>query len=289
MGQAAQRYQFLVESGLHAGVADTLAAGRYSIWRALDADIVLADRGMAPVHGSIEIKENAVRVSAVEAPVMVSAGATGEAITLLPGSDRDLALPATITLGETKLRVDPVATGKGGIRPVPLLLGAAIPILLYAAISIGLPSSHPPMAPRVAVTAAPAADATAQAAQALESRLAGVGLAKVVQLDVSGSSLMARGTIDPSRSADWLAVETWYDEAYASRTPLIRQVAVAGTPAGPALAISGVWAGTNPHIVARNGEKFGVGAIIDGGWKILQIEAGRVLLERDGRTLALTY
>lgn len=288
MGQAAQRYQFLVESGAHAGVADTLAAGRYSIGRALDADIVLADRGLAPVHGSIEIKENAVRVSAVEAPVMVSAG-TGEAITLLPGSDRDLALPAFITLGETKLRVDPVGAGKGGIRPVPLLFGAAIPILLYAAISIGLPSSHPPMAPRVVVTAAPAADATAQAAQALESRLAGVGLGKVVQLDVSGSSLMARGTIDPSRSADWLAVETWYDEAFAGRTPLIRQVAVAGTPAGPALAISGVWAGTNPHIVARNGEKFGVGAIIDGGWKILQIEAGRILLERDGRTLALTY
>ena len=288
MGQAAQRYQFLVESGLHAGVADTLAAGRYSIGRALDADIVLADRGMAPVHGSIEFKENAVRVSAVEAPVMVSVG-TGEAITLLPGSDRDLALPAFITLGDTKLRVDPVATGKSGIRPVPLLLGAAIPILLYAAISFGLPSSHPPMAPRAAVTALASPDTTEQAAQALETRLAAAGLGQAVQVSISGSSLMARGSIDPSRSADWLSVETWYDEALASRTPLVRQVAVAGTPTGPAMAISGIWTGANPHVVARNGEKFGVGAIIDGGWKILEIDAGRVLLERDGRTLALTY
>ena len=59
MGKTALRYQFSVESGLHAGVADTLADGTYRIGRALDADIVLADGGLALVHGSIEVKDGA--------------------------------------------------------------------------------------------------------------------------------------------------------------------------------------------------------------------------------------
>jgi len=90
MGQAIRRFQFLVEAGRHEGVAGTLDAGVYRIGSALDADIVLADRGLAPVHGTIEFKKNAVRVAAMAAPIRVNAGDTDEAITLLPGTDRDL-------------------------------------------------------------------------------------------------------------------------------------------------------------------------------------------------------
>jgi type III secretion protein D len=101
--------------------------------------------------------------------------------------------------------------------------------------------------------------------------------------------VLASGSVEPSRSADWLAAESWYDQVYASRTPLLRQVTVAGAPAGPALSISAIWTGESPHIVARNGETFGIGATIDGSWKILRIDGDGVLLERNGHTMTLTF
>ncbi len=127
MGKTAFRYQFSVESGLHAGVADTLAAGTYRIGRGADADIMLADGGLALVHGSIEVKDGAIRVAAMDAPVTIGPVETGrggrrEIITLAPGTDREMSLPAIITLGGTQLRIDPLTAPKPPDPPRDLLL-----------------------------------------------------------------------------------------------------------------------------------------------------------------------
>jgi type III secretion protein D len=292
MGKTALRYQFSVESGLHAGVADTLAAGTYRIGRALDADIVLADGGLAPVHGSIEVKDGALRVAAMDAPVVI--GQDGEIITLAPGTGRDVSLPALITLGETQLRVDPLEAPKPERKPRPLLLpimlGAALPVLLFMGIGLVTAPALLQAAPRPApVTHAAAVDAASRAADALNRHLNEAGLGKAIHASVMGAAVLARGSVDAGRNADWLASEAWYDQVFAAKTPLLRQVAIMPKQAAPSLSISAIWAGDDPHIMTRSGEKLGPGAIVDGGWKITKIDHDGVQLERDGRTMTIGY
>lgn len=297
MGKTALRYQFSVESGLHAGVADTLAAGTYRIGRALDADIVLADCGLAPVHGSIEVKDGALRVAAMDAPVVVGPiqrDGSGEVITLAPGTDRDVSLPAIITLGETQLRVDPLEAPKPRATPrallLPVMIGATVPVLLFLTVSLAAAPSFLQAAPKPPVVDhAAAADAASRAADALNRRLNEAGLAKLLHASVTGAAVLVRGAVDSAHSADWLATETWYDQVFAARTPLLRQVRMTGNTPAPSVSISAVWAGDDPHVVTRSGEKLSVGAVLDGGWKIVKIDHDGVQIERDGHTMTLTY
>lgn len=296
MGKTALRYQFSVETGLHAGVADTLAAGTYRIGRGCDADIVLADGGLAPVHGSIEVRDGALRVAAMDASVTIGPVEAGssEIITLEPGTDRNVSLPAIITLGETQLRVDPLEAPKPRATPrallLPVMIGATVPVLLFLGISLAMTPAVLRAAPQVpAINHAAATDAASRAADALNRRLYEAGLGKAIHASVSGAAVLARGTVEPGRSADWLATEAWYDQVFAAKTPLLRQIATGTNPAAPSVSISAVWAGDDPHVVTRNGEKFGVGATLDGGWKIVKIDHDGVQLEREGRTMTLAF
>ena len=54
------------------------------------------------------------------------------------------------------------------------------------------------------------------------------------------------------------------------------------------LGIEGVWRGPQPYIVVR-GQRYLVGAVVDGGWAIRGIEADRVMLEREGRLVAMRF
>lgn len=299
MGKTALRYQFSVESGLHAGVADTLAAGTYRIGRGAEADIMLADGGLALVHGSIEVKDGALRVAAMDAPVMIGPVETGrsgrsEIITLAPGTDREMSLPAIITLGETQLRVDPLEAPKPRLAPrallLPVMIGATVPVLLFLGISLAMKPALLQAAPRPPiVNHAAAADAASRAADALNRHLYETGLGKAIHASVSGAAVLARGTVEPGRSGDWLATETWYDQVFAAKTPLLRQITMGTAPAAPTVAISAIWAGDDPHVVTRSGEKLGIGATLDGGWKIVKIDHDGVQLEREGRTMTLAF
>ncbi len=296
MGKTALRYQFSVESGLHAGVADTLAAGTYRIGRGSDADIMLADGGLALVHGSIEVRDGALRVAAMDASVTIGPVEAGssELITLEPGTDRDVSLPAIITLGETQLRVDPLEAPKPRATPrallLPVMIGATVPMLLFLGISLAMTPALLQAAPKApAITHAAATDAAARAADALNRHLFETGLNKSIHASVSGAAVLVSGTVEPGRSHDWLATETWYDQVFAAKTPLVRQIAMGVNPTAPAVAISAIWAGDDPHVVTRSGEKLGVGATLDGGWKIVKIEHDGVQLEREGHTMTLAF
>jgi hypothetical protein len=55
---------------------------------------------------------------------------------------------------------------------------------------------------------------------------------------------------------------------------------------GPAN-VQAVWFGERPYIITAEGNRYYKGAILDNGWTVKDIADGRILLAKDGETLAL--
>ena len=50
-----------------------------------------------------------------------------------------------------------------------------------------------------------------------------------------------------------------------------------------------VWFGERPYVITAEGNRYYKGAFLDNGWMIKDIVDGRILLAKDGETLALVY
>jgi hypothetical protein len=57
----------------------------------------------------------------------------------------------------------------------------------------------------------------------------------------------------------------------------------------PPLAIQSVWFGDEPYLVARDGQRYGVGSAVGNGWQLDRIEVDRVLLKRGAEVVALNF
>lgn len=299
-------YRLSIESGRHAGAIGALALGAYRIGRAAEADVVLTDEHLAPVHALVQLEIDSLRVEAVGGPVVVSAG-DGTSARLAPGEHRSLSRDADIALGDTRLVLKnllppALPPPREEARPrrrwiTALCVAAAIlaPVSVYAlgAGVIGWPHKQAPPLETARKVPPPAANTVAddrleQAALQLQKRLADRGLADI-EVRVSADTLIAAGAVDPARAADWIAVQNWFDETYAGHPVLVHTVALAPAQPPPPLSVQAVWTGPIPYIIAGSGEKYGEGALLDGGWVIERIESDRLVLNRDGRTLVLTY
>ncbi len=178
--------------------------------------------------------------------------------------------------------------GKGGrapttatSQPAPAAPDPAAPAAAAQASTLRpAPASGPALPPQK-----PGAVETA--AKALREDTAQAGLLNV-HVKASGGAVAASGTIEPALAGRWETLQRAFDERFAGDVTLVNSVAVKAEKLPASLGIEGVWRGPQPYIVVR-GQRYLAGAVVDGGWTLREIEHDRVMLERDGRLVAMRF
>jgi type III secretion protein D len=134
---------------------------------------------------------------------------------------------------------------------------------------------------------APAKGAIETAAAALTQQVSEAGLLNV-HVGAGAGAVAATGTIEPAMAGRWQAIQKDFDERFGGEVTLVNSVAAKAERLPASLGIEGVWRGPQPYIVMR-GQRYLVGAVVDGGWAIRGIERDRVMLEREGRLVAMRF
>ena len=317
-----------IESGLYAGSSHAFVPGRYTIGSSMDADIVLMEADVEPLHAMIDVSGSELQVEALAGRISV-----GSQKYLATGERQTISTPLRMNIGPVQLHLsraddpDPQSTGGlfgGSMSRSRLLIGAG----LVSIVSIGLM-----MHSQADVPISQKADALhAKVRQTLLASVADpadiplVGVAKeaaprerdaspgmpdlasntvkaaadAMRAEVERMGILnvlvepgvgivaATGTIDPAAAAQWQTVQRWFDERFEGDITLVNGVSVRAEKVPVSLSIEGVWRGVHPHLLIR-GQKYLEGAMLDGGWAIERIEAEKVLLRREGKLVAVRY
>ncbi len=301
----ASSYTLFVLSGPHAGSLQRLAAGLYTLGSDLKADLVLSDPALAPVHAALELERDRVRIEPLAGPVGL------DGAELAPGDERTLSLPATIIIGATRLVLrQPQDQARRQKRRLAVAAAVAAPLLLaglYLLAGHAWTASEPAGATPVqaAITSAPAELAVAPspqpapsaptvvratpavAAAGLRAHLAATQL-DTLEIAAMADSVRVAGELRPAQAAGWRAAQIWFDEHYGGWLPLIADVRLAEAAQPPAVAIQALWLGAEPYLVAGDGRRYGVGAVLIDGWRIEAIGRDQVTLRRGEQLFSLT-
>lgn len=341
-------YVFEIRSGLYQGVAQDLAGGRHVLGSGEDADLMLLEPHLAPLHAALVLDDGTVRVEGLADGIVVAGAGPVPA-----GSARTVRLPATITIGDLILScrnhatapvsaASPGARPPGGLRALfgrPAVPGLAAAAVLTVAVSLTLinpiagaavlfdgaardaatrlseavgvdraaasvdtdPGHHVPVPPQTPPAIQPPAPPLTgakpaarpskapidAAAEVLKEEAARAGLLNV-HVSAGGGAVTASGSIEPGMTARWESLQKGFDERFAGDVTLVNSVAVKAEKLPASLGIEGVWRGAQPYILIR-GQRYLVGAVVDGGWVIREIERDRVMLEREGRLVAMRF
>ena len=127
------------------------------------------------------------------------------------------------------------------------------------------------------------------AGRKLTERLEASGLSGL-RVGAAGGQVTVTGSITKQQTGAWTEVQQWFDAAYRGRLVLVANVTPteAKKPA-PVVNVQAVWFGERPYIITTEGNRYYKGAFLDNGWMIKDIVDGRILLAKDGETLALVY
>ena len=88
----------------------------------------------------------------------------------------------------------------------------------------------------------------------------------------------------------WTEAQQWFDAAYRGRLVLVAKVtSTEAKKTMPVVNVQAVWFGERPYFITAEGNRYYKGAFLDNGWTIKDIADGRILLTKDGETLALVY
>jgi hypothetical protein len=300
--------KFEVISGAHQGAVLTLDGTDYRIGSSPDADIVLSDPGIAPEHAVLRIDRG-----------RVSIGATGGTVTV----DQDLLplsrgcrvkLPVSITVGTAQIHLsDPGRKDQSPGLFLQLLTTAGVATcaalafaiatqewrgtasLLAVAVTAGSadagaaePSTS--STPEGTANALNASGPTAEDAMgALNARLDAAKI-RTLRISADNGRLAVTGTLTKQESAEWAGIQQWFDQTYGGRIVLTTRIEPSGgARALPSLQLQAIWYGDHPYIMTADGEHYFKGAVLDNGWILRDITEDRVLLGKDGETVALTY
>jgi type III secretion protein D len=91
-------FELVVRSGLHLGVRQSLAAGTYLVGRSMDADVVLMDPGLAPVHARLALDSDGCEVESTASDVVLNG------VRVETGEARMVGYPADIYLNNVHVR-----------------------------------------------------------------------------------------------------------------------------------------------------------------------------------------
>ena len=128
-------FELVVRSGLHLGVRQSLAAGTYSIGRSMDADIVMMDPGLAPVHAHLALDNDGCEVESAAGNVVLNG------VRIEAGEAWMVTYPADIHLNDVHLRCTRGRMSRRGRSAViGLALGSTVALLAAVLVFPGLPA-----------------------------------------------------------------------------------------------------------------------------------------------------
>jgi hypothetical protein len=302
------KLRFEVVAGVHRGAVLLLDETHYRIGSSPEADIVLSDAGVAPQHAVLHVKQGIVRIGATGAEITVGQ----EPLPILRGCR--VKLPVSIALGAAQIHLSDPSEGREpdhllllktdilefletSIPKTPaaavvlvLVFLAAVAALSHIAGSSGVRASAPAITgPSSEKARNPSGLAAEDAVRALNARLDAAGI-KTLRINTENGRLAATGTLTRQEATVWAAVQQWFDQTYGGRIVLTTRIDPPGaTRALPALQLQAIWYGEHPYILTADGEHYFLGAVLDNGWIVREIGEDRVLLAKDGETVALTY
>ena len=128
-----------------------------------------------------------------------------------------------------------------------------------------------------------------EAGRKLTERFAASGLTGL-RVSAANGQVVVTGNITKQQNGAWTEAQQWFDAAYRGRLVLVANVTPteAKKPA-PVMNVQAVWFGERPYVITTEGNRYYKGAFLDNGWMIKDIVDGRILLAKDGETLALVY
>ncbi len=315
-------FTIFIETGLHAGTVQRLAPGMYTLGSELDADIVLSDSDVKPIHLVLEFDQGGVRLEPLQGSVAIQ----GESAVLEPGGERYASAPISFSIGDTTINVTAPADAVKTQRRTRVLVGVAA-VVITAVLGVQVlggfnaPDLDGPAAVADAQTETPQPDIPGpdeapssrtinaleeqrqlastsddvalalpeitldQAAADLHDRLTANDLSNI-EVRTAGDRIMVRGEAEPERMADWQEVRIWFDGTFGREFPLDASVEVAEAAEPPKLAIEAVWSGEKPYLLA-GGQRFFVGTPIGDGWMIEHIASDEIVFKRGDKSFSL--
>jgi hypothetical protein len=312
-----------VVGGFHSGVSLALDEGSYSIGSTADADIVLRDPGVATEHALLRIEAGGVRIEAVGGDL----GVGDDLVT--QGHGCKLRMPVEIAMGEARLKLshpggaDAGLFGKGflpfgsflarrpmmtagGVICAALAVSVATreaPSPLKAAAGASMTEQKPLALTKAAyysdvdtlgkygTQAEPAAAqvvSVEEAATQLIAKLKSVNI-NALRVTAGDRRVVVAGSLTKREGESWTSVQQWFDETYAGRVVLTANVAIGDSKSAPSLRLQAIWFGERPYVITEEGAHFYEGALLENGWVLQKIADDRIVLEREGEALALTY
>ena len=289
-----------VLEGSHAGATLELAPGKYRVGRSQEADLVLTDSGLAPLHFSVELARRGASVTSMEGPVTLD----GPAASSSKNSAR-LQFPFEIAVEGVRLRVegpeaaswektaaryyDRCQTWIRQQRRAPMM--AALALALVSLAAIGAPNSGAqPGASRAdaASTAEPDTSIT-QAVTALRKKAEDAGLSPQLEIEPAGDAIAVRGTLMKDQLATWQRLRQEFDTAFGNKFAFDSQINTGNATVRPQLDVQAIWSGYSPYLITMSGERLTEGDRLVSGWTIEKIESRRVVLSQGDQRMALTY
>jgi len=297
-----------VTDGFHAGAELSLIGPLYTIGSSTESDIVLRDAGIAPIHARLRRKGGQIEIEAVGGDVTLG---TGE--TIREGHGTRCRLPLGITLGDAHIRL----TGpqrppnRWSVSNRPFLVGGAVLFAVFV-VSIaanGFSFAKPDFGEKASAPGGEltrvafagdagqnvmddsspeqmqsAAEAESQLKQRLEQ--SGIGTLTVQR---SPGRLVVTGLIPNDKNGAWTETQSWFDQAFGARTPLVSNVMIGNAEQAPRLTLQAIWYGERPYVIAADGARYHEGAFTNDGWTIKHIGETELILTKGGATVALKY
>jgi hypothetical protein len=128
-----------------------------------------------------------------------------------------------------------------------------------------------------------------EAGRKIAERLEASGLSNL-RVGAAGGQVTVTGNITKQQTGAWTEVQQWFDAAYRGRLVLVANVtSTEAKKPPPVMNVQAVWFGERPYVITTEGNRYYKGAFLDNGWMIKDIVDGRILLAKDGETLALVY
>jgi hypothetical protein len=289
-----------VLEGSHAGATLSLPAGKYRVGRSRDADVVLTDAGLQPLHFAIDLARHGASVDSMGGGVTLDGRSSGAT-----KNNARLHFPFEIAAEGVRLRVDGPEHPSWEQRALawydqcrdwlqqsrraPVLAALAIiPISIVAFGATGTPdpadAAHAPSAP-----AARQVLSVTQAVDALRARAKEAGLQNQLAIDPVGDAIAVRGTLVADQMAAWQGIRQQFDAKFGNGYAFDSQINTVSSVARPQLDLQAIWAGTPAYVITSSGDRLKEGDSLTSGWRIEKIEPARVTLTQGEQRIVLTY
>lgn len=288
-----------VLEGSHAGATLELAPGKYRFGRSHDADVVLTDAGLAPLHFSIELARRGAAVTSMEGPVSLDGYAAASS-----KSHARLQFPFEVAVDGVRLRVDGPETAtleqtafrwidrcqawiKEQNRAPMIAALAIIPISVFALGTGQTDAEQQPQA-KAAVVAEPDMP-IGKAVDLLRTKALDAGLPPQLEIAPAGDAIAVRGTLLESELATWQQVRQEFDAKFGNKYAFDSRINTGDATGRPQLDLQAIWSGSPAYVITSTGERLVEGDRLADGWTIEKIESRRVILSNGDQRMALAY